>query len=102
MIMKNITKFILESSKIYEGKLNFNDVVDAIENHTYGDDWPLDPHGNRTGEFTDAYEETGSIGDIFDFCNTWDEIADELGCDVDELQDFVYDNDEKIAHKLNL
>lgn len=100
--MKDIKNYILESSKIYEGKLNINDVVGAIENNTYGDDWPLDPHGNKTGEFADAYEQTGSIADIFDFCDTWDAIADELNCDVDELQDFVYDNEEKIAHMLNL
>ena len=72
----------------------------ALYSYFCGDDFALDPHGSKTGTGKECLEEIGSIGDILDFHDKWDEIADEVGVDVEELQDFVYDNEDKLYNQL--
>ena len=93
--MKNIVKFI------NEGRLNYKNVYDALYNYlSHGNDFALDASGHKTGTGAECLDAIGSIGDILDFHDGWDEIANNCNTDVDTLQDFIYYNEEKLVDDL--
>lgn len=93
--MKNINQFIKESH------INYDDVYNALYDYlSNGDDFALDSSANKTGSGRECLKEIGSIGDILDFHDGWEEVADNCDIDVDTLQDFVYDNEDKLIKEL--
>ena len=93
--MKDIRKFIVESH------LNFDDVYDALYSYLdNGDNFALDPHGDKTGTGKECLEEIGSIIDILDFHDGWEEIADSCDTDEDTICDFIGKNEDKLISKL--
>jgi hypothetical protein len=93
--MKSIIRFIKE------GRLNYEDVYDALYDYlSNGDDFALDGSATKTGTGAECLDAIGSIIDILDFHDGWDEIADNCDTDVDTLQDFIDDNEEKLIKDL--
>lgn len=102
--MKKINTYIIErltlSQKNNFSNINYDDVYDALYDYFSGDDFLLDPHGEKTGSGLECLEEIGNIGDILDFHNGWNEISNAIDLDVEKLQDFVSDNEEELYDKL--
>jgi len=93
--MKHISNYILES------QINFQKVYDALYLYLNdGDDWALDHSGNETGTGKECLEEVGSIIDILDFHNGWEEITDSCNTDEDTLRDFIEKNEDKLIRQL--
>ena len=93
--MKNLKEYLIK-----ESTLDVDDVVDAIASYLDGDDFPLDAHGSRTGSGWKAAKKNGYF-EVIDFCCGWEELADELDVDEDELSDFIDDNYEEIEKALD-
>jgi len=92
--MKDIKKFIVES------QLDYDDVFNALYNYLDNDDFALDPHGEKTGTGKECLKKIGSIIDILDFHDGWDEIADECDTEEDTLTDFIEKNEKKLIRQL--
>ena len=92
--MKDIKKFIVES------QLDYDDVFNALYNYLDYDDFALDASGSKTGTGKECLKKIGSIIDILDFHDSWDEIADECDTDEDTLTDFIEKNEKKLIRQL--
>ena len=93
--MKNIRNFILESH------LDFEDVYNALYSYlNNGDDWALDPSAHKTGTGKQCLKAIGSIIDILDFHDGWEEITDSCDTDEDTLYDFIEKNEKKLIKQL--
>ena len=93
--MKDIKKFIVES------QLDYEDVLDALYNYlAYNDDFALDAYGEKTGTGKECLKKIGSIIDILDFHNGWDEIASECDTDEDTIVHFIDKNEKKLIRQL--
>ena len=98
--MKSIIEFI--NVNIYESYMKFEieDVADAINNVcSGGDDWLCGP-GQGVGSFEDAVENTGSLYDVLAYHNQFDKIADYFDCNKDEIDEFIYNNEDKIMKEM--
>ena len=100
--MKSIIEFINENINESHMKFYIEDVADAIYHVCRdGDDWSCGP-GQGVGDFEDAVESTGSLYDVLAYHNQIDKIADYLDCNKDEIDEFIYNNEDKIMKEMGL
>lgn len=100
--MKSITEFIKENINESHSNFDIEDVIMSIENVCDGNDWTIDPNRSRKGTFADAVKANGSIYDVLEFHTMFGDLADDLGCDEDELMDFIYDNNDELMQEMGI
>lgn len=98
--MKSIIEFINKNINESHVKFEIEDVVDAIYRKcSGGSNWCLGP-GDGNGDFEDAVKNTGSLYDVLAYHNQFDKLADYFDCDKNEIDEFIYNNEDEIMKEM--
>lgn len=101
--MKSLTEFIKCSINESNVKFDIDRLASEIKYSCNGNYWKLDSSSNsHTGSFKEAVNAAGSLYDVLKRNNAFGMLADDFGCDEDELMNFIYDNNDELMQKMGI
>ena len=99
--MKSLIEFIKCGINESNTKFDIDRLASEINYSCNWGKWKLDSSSTSCSvSFKEAVNDTGSLYDVLKLNNAFTLLADDLGCDEDELMNFIYDNNDELTQKI--